>query len=135
MLKSYGERPDTPLGPSTGLTSTPVSRHPSRSGTPNQILKNAMVDPYRYQPAAIWSHPNCYPCSSSNYREALRSRAPLGGTSGDDKENEPEGGRGDSVLQNLKEVDGEKRHPLSVEISPSHSDVEIATERNEGERI
>ena len=66
MCKSYADRPVTPLGTATGLTSTPVSQHPSRCGTPRPM------NPYHYQPAVIWNHPNVFPCSSSNYLNALR---------------------------------------------------------------
>src|SRR5579859_2026970 len=74
MLKSYADRPATPLGTVTGLTSTPCSQHPSRCGTP---IAKAKFNPYMYQPAMMWNHPDCYGPyggSSSNYLSALRGK-------------------------------------------------------------
>jgi hypothetical protein len=83
-----------------------------------------MVDPYRYQLAVIWSHPNCYPCSSSNYREAQRSRVPLGATGTSDKEGEREYGGG--VEQKEGKADGEgRRHPLAVELTQHDLEVPV----------
>ena len=61
--KAYSERPITPLGENTGLTSTAVSQLPSRKSTPG-------VNPYHYQPAVTWTHPGAYPGKTSNYAEA-----------------------------------------------------------------
>lgn len=63
--KTYSERPKTPLGEDTGLTSTTVSQQPSRKSTPPG------VNPYQYQPAITWTHPGVYPGKTSNYAEAI----------------------------------------------------------------
>src|SRR2546423_15021025 len=76
-MTKYTDRAMTPLGNETGLTSTPVSLRPSRSNSPKS------TDPYVYQPAAMWTHPNAVPGPTANYLEAVeRERAPLGGGSG-----------------------------------------------------
>jgi hypothetical protein len=61
---SYANRPLTPLGQASGLTSTPVSTAPTRQNSPPP------VDPYKYQPAMTWTHPSAFPCPSSNYIQA-----------------------------------------------------------------
>ena len=63
--KSYADRPLTPLGDASGLTSTPVSEVSSRKNSPPP------VDPYMYQPAVTWTHPSVVPNSSSNYAQAI----------------------------------------------------------------
>src|SRR2546423_15021027 len=76
-MTKYTDRAMTPLGNETGLTSTPVSLRPSRSNSPKS------TDPYVYQPAAMWTHPNAVPGPTANYLEAVeRQRAPLGGGAG-----------------------------------------------------
>ena len=76
-MTKYTDRAMTPLGNETGLTSTPVSLRPSRSNSPKS------TDPYVYQPAAMWTHPNAVPGPTANYLEAVeRKRAPLGRGSG-----------------------------------------------------
>lgn len=61
---SYANRPLTPLGENSGLTSTPVSEGPTRQNTPPPM------DPYKYQPAMAWTHACPFPRSSSNYSHA-----------------------------------------------------------------
>ena len=63
--KSYANRPLTPLGDSSGLTSTPVSEVSSRKNSPPPL------DIYMYQPAITWTHPSVVPNSSSNYAQAV----------------------------------------------------------------
>jgi hypothetical protein len=64
--KSYADRPATPLGDATGLTSTPVSEQPSRKNTPPP------GNPYHYQPAIASTRPEIAILrrSSSNYIQA-----------------------------------------------------------------
>jgi hypothetical protein len=64
--KTYADRPATPLGEETGITSTPVSEHPSRGNTPRP------VNPYHYQPAISSSRPELTALrrNSSNYAQA-----------------------------------------------------------------
>lgn len=63
--KSYENRPQTPLGEYSGLTSSPVSKSSSRQSTPPPS-----VDPYKYQPAMTWTHPRSFSNPSSNYIQA-----------------------------------------------------------------
>jgi len=66
--KTYAERPATPLGDETGLTSTPVSEHPTRGNTPRPAAPN----PYHYQPAITSTRPELTALrrNSSNYAQA-----------------------------------------------------------------
>lgn len=65
--KSYADRPATPLGNSTGLTSTPVSGH----GTPSSTTPPE-PNPYHYQPAQTLTRPDLSVLrrNSSNYAQA-----------------------------------------------------------------
>ena len=65
--KGYADRPLTPLGEETGITSTPVSRQ--ASPPPAQAL-----NPYHYQPAIYSSLPElgAQRRESSNYARALK---------------------------------------------------------------
>ena len=76
QTKSYADRPLTPLGEATGLTSTPVSENPSRKNTPPPS------NPYHYQPAIASTRPEVAKLrrSSSNYIQAS-SRAQAEATS------------------------------------------------------
>ena len=67
--KTYADRPITPLGEETGLTSTPVSEHPTRGSTPRL---NAAPNPYHYQPAITSTHPELTSLRrhSANYAQA-----------------------------------------------------------------
>lgn len=67
--RTYADRPLTPLGVETGLTSTPVSERPSRGATPRP---NAAPNPYHYQPAITSSRPELTARrrSSANYAKA-----------------------------------------------------------------
>jgi hypothetical protein len=66
--KTYADRPATPLGEETGLTSTPVSEHPTRGNTPAPAAPN----PYHYQPAITSTRPELTALrrNSSNYAQA-----------------------------------------------------------------
>ena len=66
--RGYADRPVTPLGEGSGLTSAPVSQLPSRTSSP----KTPDVDPYRYQPAINSSRPQftAPDYQSSNYARA-----------------------------------------------------------------
>ena len=68
-FRSYADRPATPLGEETGLTSTPVSERPSPGATPRP---QQTTDPYRYQPAMMYSRPELTALRrhSSNYAQA-----------------------------------------------------------------
>jgi len=65
---TYADRPATPLGEETGLTSTPVSEHPTRENTPGPAAPN----PYHYQPAITSTRPELTALrrNSSNYAQA-----------------------------------------------------------------
>jgi hypothetical protein len=67
--KTYADRPVTPLGEETGLTSTPVSEHPTRGNTPRL---NAAPNPYHYQPAITSTRPELTSLRrhSTNYAQA-----------------------------------------------------------------
>jgi hypothetical protein len=67
--KTYADRPVTPLGEETGLTSTPVSEHPTRGNTPGL---NAAPNPYHYQPAITSTRPELTSLrrNSTNYAQA-----------------------------------------------------------------
>jgi hypothetical protein len=67
--KTYADRPVTPLGVETGLTSTPVSEHSTRGNTPHP---NAAPNPYHYQPAITSTRPELTSLRrhSSNYAQA-----------------------------------------------------------------
>jgi len=67
--KTYADRPITPLGEETGITSTPVSEHPTRRNTPHP---NLAPNPYHYQPAITSTRPELARLrrSSCNYAEA-----------------------------------------------------------------
>ena len=67
-MTKYTDRAITPLGKETGLTSTPVSLRPSRANSPK------FVDPYVYQPAAMWTHPEAVPGPTTNYLQAVQRR-------------------------------------------------------------
>lgn len=65
--KSYADRPATPLGDTTGITSTPVSEHGAPAdNTPPQS------NPYHYQPAQTFTRPDLSTLrrNSSNYAQA-----------------------------------------------------------------
>ena len=66
--KTYADRPATPFGEETGLTSTPVSQHPTRGNTPRPDVPN----PYHYQPAIASTRPELVALrrNSSNYAQA-----------------------------------------------------------------
>lgn len=66
--KTYADRPATPLGDETGITSTPVSEHPSGKSTPRSTAPNA----YHYQPAIASTRPELTALrrNSSNYAQA-----------------------------------------------------------------
>ena len=68
--KSYADRPATPLGEETGLTSTPVSEHPTRGNTPRPL--GPAPNPYHYQPAIASTRPELTSLrrNSSNYAQA-----------------------------------------------------------------
>jgi hypothetical protein len=70
IFKPYADRPATPLGEATGLTSTPVSEHPSRRSTPPPSAQG--TNPYHYQPAIASSRPELAVLrrNSSNYIQA-----------------------------------------------------------------
>jgi hypothetical protein len=79
--KSYADRPDTPLGPNTGITSTPASE----TGTPGSNTP-ADTNPYHYQPAQTLTRPDlsALRSNSSNYKQAHAdslSKQPGGPTS------------------------------------------------------
>jgi hypothetical protein len=65
--KSYADRPATPLGDNTGITSTPVSQH----GTPGSNTP-PQPNPYHYQPAQTYTRPDLSVLrrNSSNYAQA-----------------------------------------------------------------
>ena len=67
--KTYADRPATPLGQETGLTSTPVSENPTRGNTPGL---NAAPNPYHYQPAITSTRPELTSLrrNSTNYAQA-----------------------------------------------------------------
>lgn len=67
--KTYADRPATPLGEETGITSTPVSEQPTRGNTPRP---NAAPNPYHYQPAITSTRPELTSLRrhSSNYAQA-----------------------------------------------------------------
>src|SRR5204863_5500669 len=67
--KTYADRPATPLGEETGLTSTPVSEHPTRGNSPRP---NAAPNPYHYQPAITSARPELTSLrrNSTNYAQA-----------------------------------------------------------------
>jgi hypothetical protein len=70
---TYADRPVTPLGEASGLTSTPVSEHPSRQSSPKpNTTTKPTVNRYQYQPAMAWTHSSAFAsaCSSSNYSHA-----------------------------------------------------------------
>jgi len=73
--RTYADRPATPLGEATGLTSTPVSERPSPKTTP---YPPQITNPYHYQPAMTASRPELTALrrNSSNYAKAC---AALGG--------------------------------------------------------
>ena len=64
---TYADRPATPLGESTGITSAPTSEHPSRKNTPPPS-----TNPYHYQPAIAATRPELSALrrNSSNYAQA-----------------------------------------------------------------
>jgi hypothetical protein len=64
---TYADRPGTPLGESTGITSAPTSEHPSRKSTPPPN-----PNPYHYQPAIAATRPELSVLrrNSSNYAQA-----------------------------------------------------------------
>ena len=66
---AYADRPVTPLGEATGLTSTPVSEHPTRGNTPRP---SQPPNPYHYQPAIVSARPEltAVHLTSSNYAKA-----------------------------------------------------------------
>jgi hypothetical protein len=71
---TYTDRPVTPLGEASGLTSTPVSEYPSRQSSPRTTrTTKPTVNPYQYQPAMAWAHPSVFAslCSSSNYSHTV----------------------------------------------------------------
>jgi hypothetical protein len=81
--KTYADRPMTPLGEATGITSTPVSEAPSRGDSPRP---DPAPNPYHYQPAITSQRPElaALRCNSSNYANAraesfLRNTAQQGG--------------------------------------------------------
>jgi|SRR5271156_2712658 len=67
--RTYADRPVTPLGEASGLTSTPVSEQPSRKNTP---YPPQITNPYQYQPAMAASRPElaAQRRNSSNYAKA-----------------------------------------------------------------
>ena len=67
--KTYADRPLTPLGEATGITSTPVSEAPSRRDTPRP---DPAPNPYHYQPAITSTRPELTALrrNSSNYAQA-----------------------------------------------------------------
>jgi hypothetical protein len=69
--RPYAERPTTPLGEETGITSAHVSEYPSASSTPRPPPA-AMPDPYHFQPAIASSRPELSALrrNSSNYAQA-----------------------------------------------------------------
>jgi hypothetical protein len=67
--RTYADRPTTPLGQATGITSTPVSEDPSRGdSSPADLAPN----PYHYQPAITSQRPELTALrrNSSNYAQA-----------------------------------------------------------------
>jgi hypothetical protein len=72
--RGYTERPLTPLGEETGITSAPVSRHPSRASSPLPPVD--VPNPYHYQPAVNSSRPEFTVLrrKSSNYAQACGSK-------------------------------------------------------------
>jgi hypothetical protein len=72
--KTYADRPTTPLGETTGLTSTPVSERPSPKSTPHPLQ---ITNPYHYQPAMQASRPEltAQRRNSSNYAKACAALA------------------------------------------------------------
>ena len=67
--RPYADRPMTPLGQATGITSTPVSEAPSRGdSSPSDPAPN----PYHYQPAITSQRPELTALrrNSSNYAQA-----------------------------------------------------------------
>lgn len=64
---TYADRPPTPLGQTTGITSAPTSEHPSRKNTPPPTS-----NPYHYQPAIAATRPELSVLrrNSSNYAQA-----------------------------------------------------------------
>jgi hypothetical protein len=66
---TYADRPMTPLGEATGITSTPVSEAPSRGNTPRP---DPAPNPYHYQPAITSYRPELTALrrNSSNYAQA-----------------------------------------------------------------
>jgi hypothetical protein len=96
--KTYADRPATPLGEETGLTSTPVSEHPTRGNTPRPA---PAPNPYHYQPAIASTRPEFTSLrrNSSNYAQAqaeylsklATSEPPVPDASGDDASSPPRG--------------------------------------------
>jgi hypothetical protein len=73
--KSYADRPQTPVGTTTGFTEEKaIKPHEPEPTQPQR-------DPYRYQPAYFWSHPAAYIRETSNYLKACAARIPLSGRS------------------------------------------------------
>ena len=67
-MTGYTDRPITPLGLETGLTSAPVSEGPTRSNSPKPI------NPYLYQPALRLTHPDAVSGPTSHYLDAVEQR-------------------------------------------------------------
>jgi len=67
--RTYADRPLTPLGEATGITSTPVSEAPSRGDTPRP---DPAPNPYHYQPAITSTRPELAALRrhSTNYAQA-----------------------------------------------------------------
>jgi hypothetical protein len=112
QTKSYADRPATPLGEATGLTSTPVSEHPSRKNTPPP------GNPYHYQPAITSSRPEIAKLrrSSTNYIQASSSRIQAEATS--------PGAVGDGGVSGVSSV-GEPGSPRSSGRSYSFSSEDL----------
>src|SRR5271170_6148210 len=94
-VKSYADRPLTPLGEASGLTSTPVSEVPTRTNSPPPM---EAPNPYHYQPAIASSRPefSVFRRNSSNYAQAsahslskFTSISPSEETSGESSEPRP----------------------------------------------
>jgi len=66
---TYADRPLTPLGEATGITSTPVSEAPSRGDSPRP---DPAPNPYHYQPAITSTRPELTALrrNSTNYAQA-----------------------------------------------------------------
>ena len=123
--KTYADRPVTPLGEETGLTSTPVSEHPTRGNTPRP---NPAPNPYHYQPAIASARPELTSLrrNSTNYAQAraefLTERASP--SSPQSEESSPPHAHGRSYSFSAEDLKRSKYHHLMMDGGGGQQDVE-----------